>query len=236
MNNKDLYKAHLNLPDLIQNPSLKFEKSAANTKDQLEICVRSQKLFSQWLRGMDSKEDEFEIRGPFVKYIFKFFKGAGIRISPEFNGTIVGIALGTAIVPFLDLIAYILRLNVFKESLKNDGKQSVKIFENEEFSYLSSPSFTFVLFYSVTALDSCYGLELCQKLEKFNADKGLNNFVMHLRDSSKKERRWDIEYFKKNIKVEEVQKTYIGNVAGTEITFSKQLEEIGIPKSKIFIL
>lgn len=157
-----------------------------------------------------------------------------MQLVPECKGTIVGLALGTAIVPFMDLVAYLMRLNVFNQSVKKG--QNVKIFGDERFDWCTDPSFKFVLFVSVRTLDEGIGLELCKKLDEFNSQNNYQNFQLHLRVSSGGEKRWDREYFSSRINASQVARAYIASVAGVEASFSKLLEEVGIQKKLINIL
>ena len=149
------------------------------------------------------------------------------------GGTVVGIALGTAIVPFLDIVAYILRMNVYNQSL---SEKKIKLFGDETFEWLANPTFKFVLFVSIRNAEEGLCIKLCQKLKEFNTAKGLDNFDLFIRDSSTGQSRWDRAYFASKIDPNRVTKAYIASVAGTEAAFSKQLTEIGIPKDRITIL
>ncbi len=141
----------------------------------------------------------------------------------------VGIALGTAIVPFLDFVGYLLRLNVFKQTGKN-------LFANERFEQCTDPAFRFILFFSVREWDEAVGLELCQKLQSFCTRKGLANFEFHLRVSSAGQSRWDRDFFAKKLDPRVVKRVYIASVAGTEASFATQMREIGVPDEFITIL
>jgi len=152
----------------------------------------------------------------------------------DFEGTIVIFALGSSIIPFLDLIAYLIRLNVYNVSLKK-GKPA-KIFEDENFLYFSNPNFKLVLFYSVKSLDESYGVDLCKKLADFCSQNNLTNFELNLRISNEGQKRWDSDFIKSKVRIDNAKKAYIGAIDGEDNKLKEMVIKSGIPKENIVII
>ena len=229
LSNTTIYRQHVKLPEALKDRSVFSPISPTIsdfTKNYVEICVKKQNGFSKWLHEVASDVDEFDIRGPF---------GPGLQLKPDIGGTIIGIALGTAIVPFLDLVGYLMRMNVYNISTRNEGK-SLKMFEDETFEFLSNPTFKLVLFVSVKNVDEAVGLGLLESLAEFCKETGIKNFDLKLRVSENGQRRWDKKYFEEAVDAKTVTKAYIASVAGTEASFTELLEGIGISKELITIL
>jgi len=68
MNNRNVYLAHLKLPDAVNSGN--FHSLCMNlgqlNSDSITICVKKQENMSKWLHECDKNEDEFEIKGPYV--------------------------------------------------------------------------------------------------------------------------------------------------------------------------
>jgi len=152
----------------------------------------------------------------------------------DLDGTIVILALGSSIVPFMDLMAYLIRLNVYNVSLMQ-GKP-IKLFEDENFLHCTNPDFKLALFYSVRSIEEGYAVDLFKKLVDFNSQYNLKNFEFNLRLSNTGQKRWDSEFIKSKVPIQNIKRVYIGTAEGQEDELKVVTLKCGIPNENIYII
>ncbi len=155
-------------------------------------------------------------------------------MTPNEGGTVVAVGLGTGTVAFLDLVAYLLRLNVHTQGAKQ-GKD-IRLFGNETFEWLTNPSFKFIFLVSVKLQDEVIGSELCEKLSQFNRDHELHNFEYRLRVSANTPKRWDAEFLKTLFDPKDVTHVFLASMAGTEEAITKLFVDSGVSRSLVAIV
>lgn len=151
-------------------------------------------------------------------------------MEPSQKGSVVAIVGGLGLISFLDLIAYIFRLNANK--IGEDTGNSYRVFENEIFDQLTDPSFRFVLFTSFKSNREVPLYDLIKSLEKVCKISGMKNFELRERFSNKSEKHWTKEFFQAHLP-KDISKILL--VGGKEFVESirKILLECQIDKSFI---
>ncbi len=105
---------------------------------------------------------------------------------------VIAITCGVGVLFFLDLVAYLLRLNAFWVG-ERGHKEQYKLFGNEQFKALLSPQFKFVLYGSFKQTEDVLGLELCRSAAQLSERLPNHNFEYHLRLSSDSPPHWNDE-------------------------------------------
>jgi hypothetical protein len=157
-----------------------------------------------------------------------------LGLTPKEAGTIVAVGLGTATVAFLDLVGYLLRMNVHTEALKKG--LDLRLVGNEIFEWFLNPTFKLIFLVSVKLQDEVIGYELCEKLTHFNREHGLHNFEYRLRVSSTTPKRWDAEYLRAVFDPKDVTHVFIGSISGAEEPITKLFVDAGVPHQLVTIV
>jgi len=89
--------------------------------------------------------------------------GKGIDLKP--SGVHIAFSAGTGVLPFLDLVAYLVRLNLGQASDVLSGGRKLNL-----------ANFKFVLFTSYPTAEESIGDELCSGLEQLTRIRNGNNF------------------------------------------------------------
>ncbi len=145
----------------------------------------------------------------------------------------MAIGLGTATAAFIDIVGYLLRMNVYFEGLKRG--LDIRLARNERFECFLNPTFKFVFLVSVKFQDEVIGYELCDKLTQFNRDHGLQNFEYRLRVSAATPQRWDAAYLKTVLNPKEVARVFIASRTGSEEPLTKLFADIGVPRGLVVL-
>ncbi len=69
MYNQTLYNAHLELPAALDTPTdfhPLYDDILSAAKEHIELHIKKQGIFSDWLHALKPGDEEFELRGPFV--------------------------------------------------------------------------------------------------------------------------------------------------------------------------
>lgn len=154
-------------------------------------------------------------------------------LSAEQTGTIAVIAQGVEVVMFLDLVAYLLRLNIHKVSTLK--KMQCKLYEDESFSKLNSKSFKLVLVACFKEQGQVIGQAMCQALHEISVKHNINNFEYHLKLAKTSEFAWAEETLKKCVPAK-AKKVFIVGRHKTEEVFKEILRKIGIKERQIYFI
>ena len=113
-------------------------------------------------------------------YIIKGPMGRGLDLQK--SGIHIAFTAGTGVLPFLDLVAYMIRLNLglLKEKAivteENGPQESRRQMVNEVQQQIDFSNFKFLLFTSYRTAREAFGRELCKGLGYITESKGLKNF------------------------------------------------------------
>eukprot|EP00826_Nyctotherus_ovalis_P042621 TRINITY_DN4405_c0_g1_i1.p2 TRINITY_DN4405_c0_g1~~TRINITY_DN4405_c0_g1_i1.p2 ORF type:complete len:156 (+),score=43.94 TRINITY_DN4405_c0_g1_i1:725-1192(+) len=154
-------------------------------------------------------------------------------LSTEQTGTIAVITQGIGVVLFLDLVAYLLRLNIHKVSTTN--KTQCKLYEDENFSKLNSKSFKLVLVACFKEQGQVIGQAMCQALYEISGKYNINNFEYHLKFAKTDELAWAEETLKKCVPAKAKKIFIMGNYK-IEEAFREILRKIGIKERQIYCI
>ena len=122
-------------------------------------------------------------------------QGLGLRLEPGAEGTYIALTAGTGIVPFMDLILYMLRRGLFRAG--RDENRILQIFNNEFQQLAVSDDFRLIVWASFSEEDEVIGLKYMRILEHLSKDYDFNNFNLVLRLSGSN--RWNLDYLRKHI-------------------------------------
>ena len=78
------------------------------------------------------------------------------------KGTFVAIACGTGVLMFLDLVMYLIRMNI--KQIADLSKKAYMLYEDEVFESLANKSFKFILFSCFREQNQVLGKEICETL------------------------------------------------------------------------
>lgn len=142
-------------------------------------------------------------------------KGLGIASS----GTHIAFAAGTGLLPFMDFVALLLRINL---GLFEEDNPDLPKFDS---------SFKFVLYVSFESRKDAIALELLEGLYEITQKKGLKNFDLVVRVSSEKEgTRWDEEFIRRQFvirsKHEVVERVWVCGPPAMNECFDRAFESI----------
>lgn len=133
--------------------------------------------------GVSQKVHE---NNPERQFMIMGLMGHGLGIEP--TGTHVAFVAGTGILVFVDLVAYLIRLNLDMIS--------------EDKGVLSKTKFKFVLYASFPNRNEAVGLDLVDSLVKLNEKVNCGNFEAVLRFSNeKKGERWDENFIERQAEI-----------------------------------
>ena len=141
----------------------------------------------------------------------------------------MGVTCGTGVALFVDFVAYILRMNIYRAGTL-EGKE-YKLFADEKFDRLIDPSFKLMLFSSFKTEDIAIGKAIFDFLHKLSQDYKFNNFVYYLRVSSSGEPHWNANFFQSHIDLN-ASKVIAYGPLGVEKELVKELKLAGIKDSQ----
>jgi hypothetical protein len=113
------------------------------------------------------------------------------------KGTIMLVVGGIGIMMFLDIIAYIFRLNANKIG-EMTGKK-YKVFDNEEFEDLTDPAFKLVVFASNKSIQHVPLYSMLKTMQKWKDKFSFTNFEFHERYTDLKQEHYTKEYFEEHL-------------------------------------
>lgn len=146
--------------------------------------------FSNTLSKHINKLEKFEDND----LVYKGPIGLGLDLNKVLSGTHIVVAGGTGILPFIDLITYLLRYSIFKQN-------NTKLI-NEEFAI--DTNFKLVVFASFSNEDNCIYREVCEKMEKLDLKNNQKMFRYFLRISNSTnpilKERWDATFMEDNLR------------------------------------
>jgi len=151
-------------------------------------------------------------------------------LNSEQKGTIVIITYGVGVVLFLDLVAYLLRLNINKISIAN--KTQYILYEDEVFTKLNDKAFKLILVSCFKEQGQAIGQSLCQALYDISNKYKINNFEYHLKYAKADDFIWVEEVLKQYIPMEAKKVFIMGNYK-VEETFKEILRKNGIREKQI---
>lgn len=141
----------------------------------------------------------------------------GKNLGLDSTGTHIAFVGGTGILVFIDLVAYLIRLNL---DLLKAGDDNI----------LDGNKFRFVLYASFTNPDEVLGKELIEGLQTICKKKGVDNFELIYRFSNQKPLRWDSAFIDRQLQIHQRQSIKRIWVCGPPVmneVFDKTLELIG---------
>ena len=97
----------------------------------------------------------------------------------------------------MDLVCYLLRMNVFKAGMLSHKKY--KLFANEDFPALADPSFRFLLFGSFESAADTPFVPILQQAHELAQHHRFSNFGLVLRDGTVNHDHWDESFYKKHV-------------------------------------
>ncbi len=127
------------------------------------------------MQFFNNKNDIYSFQGPI---------GKGLDLHRE--GVHIAFAAGTGVLPFVDLVAHLIR--------KNMG-----LLTKEEDSQLHRSRFKFILHVSFQRRNNGIALELCHKLEDICKLKNKKNFEFHARFSTSIKKKWADHFIKDSL-------------------------------------
>jgi hypothetical protein len=110
--------------------------------------------------------------------------GKNLNLHP--SGTHIAFVGGTGIVVFMDLVAYLIRLNL---DLLAPGEDNI----------IEKENFKFVLYASFAKPEETIGGELLNGLNEICQKKGIRNFELVYRFSNQKPPRWDGAFIERQL-------------------------------------
>lgn len=166
-----------------------------------------------------------------------------MELTPTLGGTVYLFAGGTGILPFLDLLDYLLKKAIFLAASQKNNSSIVNLY-NENYSETFERSLSVVLFGSFATLEDFTGYDFVRKLFEISRDENLRLFDMVIRmgkglklpDIPSTEQSFDAEFVKKRVEGSKLSRAYICGPPGMNASVPKALSKIGIPKTKIYIV
>ncbi len=146
----------------------------------------------------------------------------------------MGIALGTPVLLFADLAAYILRKNVYKAG--RVVKKPYKLFSTESFEALDDDSFKLVLLSSFHKRSEVIGKELFETTEELSKEFMFGNFEYHLRVGEEGTPRWDADFFRSKLDCNVAKVIVCGPPQAVESVQDILTQQVGVSKSMIWSL
>jgi hypothetical protein len=158
--------------------SLKDKKpKTKNFEKDLSLTVTIKSYISP--NGVSQRVHE---NNPDKQFMIMGLMGHGLGI--ETTGSHVAFVAGTGILVFVDLVAYLIRLNLDMV--------------NEDHGVLNKGKFKFILYASFPNRNEAVGLDLVDSLIKLNQKLNLENFEAVLRFSNEqKGERWDENFIER---------------------------------------
>ena len=139
--------------------------------------------------------------------------GKGLDIQSK--GCHIAFTGGTGCLVFLDLVAYLLKLNTGIPL-----SQKKPAFDT---------SFKFVLYVSFQSREESIALELCEGLKKVCEQKSINNFEFHARFSNESKAHWNKEFVLNQLKnYQPLSKVWVCGPPIMNEEFDKILEKDGM--------
>ena len=150
-------------------------------------------------------------------------QGFGLRLNKGANGTHVAITAGTGIVPFLDIVFYLLRRGIY-EIGKKQGR-SLEIFKGEFERKPLDDEFKLILFASFSKEEEVIALKYIRLLEEIQMEHKLDSFKFFLRISGDS-LRWDQTYFEKWIP-RDIEKVWVRGPEKFNFSVNQMLRNLG---------
>ena len=148
-------------------------------------------------------------------------------------GTIVGIVQGLEVTYFLDLVAYILRKNVFRAG-KMLGK-SYKIFGNENLERLNNENFKLVLFCSYKKKEDSFASQICKDADRITKEFMFGNFEYYEKINEDVDQGWEDAIFKEKIDLQ-AYKIYTSGSNSFLKNTKNTLLSLGLNENQLFYL
>ena len=167
-----------------------------------------------------------------------------MELTATLGGTVYLFAGGTGILPFLDLLDYLLKKAIFLASSQRKTSSNLVNLYNENYSETFERSLGVVLFGSFATIEDFTGYDFIRKLFEISRDENLRLFEMTIRmgkgiklpDIPSTEETFNSEFIKKHVEGSKLSRAYICGPPGMNNSVPKALKKIGIPQSKIYIV
>jgi ferredoxin-NADP reductase len=167
-----------------------------------------------------------------------------MELTSNLGGTVYLFAGGTGILPFLDLLDYLLKKAIFLAASKKNNSSNIVNLYNENYSETFERSLNVILYGSFATLEDFTGYEFVKKLYEISRDENLRLFDLIIRmgkgvkltDLPTTEETFGVDFVKKHVEGSKLSRAYICGPPGMNNSVPKALTKIGIPKSKIYIV
>jgi len=180
-----------------------------------------------------SKQSNFLIQGPL---------GRGLELLGRPKGKHIILACGTGLLPFLDLLNYILMKSMYdivKEKIDSSLAESLNVFK-ESYDTVLDPSFKVELYASFSQESDIAGLDILIKLAEISAVFGTSLFKAKIRGYKSDtiaalEKKFDITFLTEIIQ-EDYERVYVCGSPKFNLEMITILKTLGVNRSKLFIV
>lgn len=185
----------------------------------------------------DSNHETFDVQGPM---------GTGLELHAGCNGTYIIICGGTGILPFVDLLDYLLKKSIYTVLLNKFGRHTADKVNPcmEDYENTFGNKFKVKLFCSLKNEDEFKYLNFIQKLYEINKNNGLSLFdlIMRFDDPSNihgiplTKSYFDQNFLKENLVLDEIARVFICGNPTMNKFIPDMCQQLNIEKEKIYLV
>ena len=166
-----------------------------------------------------------------------------MELSAQLGGTIYLFAGGTGILPYLDLLDYLLKKAIFLAAAQRKNSSNIVNLYNENYTETFERSLNVVLFGSFATIEDFTGYDFIKKLFEISRDENLRLFDLMIKmgkgakklpDIPSTEETFNTEFVKKHVEGSKLSRAYVCGPPGMNNSVPKALKKIGIPQNKIY--
>lgn len=218
-----------------QNLSIDFPESSSNLLPLIIKRYGFPHAFSAALH--DSNQEKYDLQGPM---------GMGLELTGLSNGTHVIFCGGTGILPFVDLLDYLLKKCIYHVLLNKFGVNTAKKINphNEDYENTFGTKFKVQLFCSFNDVQEFSYLTFIKDLYEINRINKLNMFEMVVRLNDQKgidgipstSSYFDLNFMNQYLVPDQISKIFVCGNPTMNKTIPEICREMNIEKEKIILV
>jgi ferredoxin-NADP reductase len=166
-----------------------------------------------------------------------------MELTTDLDGTLYLFAGGTGILPFLDLIDFVLKKAIFKIAKRNS--YDIRNFFEEDYENSFHPTFKIILYGAFSTIEDFTGYDFITKLYNISKEENLSLFEAivrvdkgeaEIKDIPKTKSYFNEEFIKNHVDFQSKSRFYVCGSPAMNKTILGALANLRVPEGRIYIV